>query len=93
MSGLKFEWDSDKALSNASKHDVTFEEAASIFGDPLALTFADPDHAIGERRWLTFGLSQIGRVLLVVYTERGHSIRIISARKATRHERETYANG
>lgn len=93
MFGLKFQWDDSKALLNADKHGVTFEEAASVFGDALALTFVDPDHSIGEIRWLTFGLSREGRILAVVYAERGHAIRIISARRATRHERETYAHG
>lgn len=90
---LKFEWDDAKAQANLAKHGVSFEEAASVFGDPLTLTFPDPDHSIGERRWLTFGVSQTGRVLVVVHTDRGRSIRIISARKATRHERGIYEHG
>jgi hypothetical protein len=56
---LKFEWDDAKAQSNLAKHGVSFEEAASVFGDPLALTFPDPDHSIGEKRWLTFGVSDL----------------------------------
>lgn len=87
---LKFEWDDAKAQANLAKHGVSFEEAASVFGDPLALTFPDPDHSIGEKRWLTFGVSQTDRLLMVVNIERSHSIRIISARKATRHERGIY---
>jgi uncharacterized DUF497 family protein len=87
---LKFEWDEAKARSNLAKHGVSFEEAASVFGDPLALTFPDPDHSLGEKRWLTFGVSQSGRLLVVAHTERGRAIRIISARKATRHERGIY---
>ena len=87
---LKFEWDETKAQANRAKHGVSFEEAASVFGDPLALTFPDPDHSVGEKRWLTFGVSQAGRLLLVTHTERGRAIRIISARKATRYERGIY---
>lgn len=87
---LRFEWDEVKAVTNAGKHGVSFEEAASVFLDPLAYTFDDPDHSIGEQRLLTFGLSQSGRLLAVVHTERDRAIRIISARKATRHERGIY---
>jgi uncharacterized DUF497 family protein len=90
---LKFEWDDAKAQTNLAKHSVSFEEAASVFGDPLALTFPDPDHSVGEKRWLTFGVSQSDRVLVVVHTDRGRSIRIISARKTTRHERGIYEHG
>ena len=90
---LKFEWDDAKAQANLAKHGVPFEEAASIFGDPLALTFIDPDHSIDEKRWLTFGVSHTGRLLVVAHTERRRSIRIISARKATRHERGIYEHG
>lgn len=90
---LKFEWDHTKAQSNLTKHGVSFEESASVFGDPLALTFSDPDHAIGEKRWLTFGVSSSGRLLVIAHAERGRSIRIISARKATRHERGIYEHG
>lgn len=75
---LKFEWDDAKAQANVAKHGVSFEEAATVFGDPLALTFHDPDHSVGEKRWLTFGVSQTDRLLVVVHTERGRSIRIIS---------------
>ena len=90
---LKFEWDDAKAQVNLAKHGVSFEEAASVLGDPLALTFPDPDHSLGEKRWLTFGVSQSGRLLVVAHTERGRAIRIISARKATRHERGIYEHG
>ena len=90
---LRFEWGRTKAERNLQKHKVSFEEAASIFGDPLALTFSDPDHSIEERRWLTFGISNDGQLLVVVHAEKGRSIRIISARKATRHEREIYEQG
>lgn len=87
---LKFEWDPEKAEANFAKHGVSFEEAATIFSDALALTFNDPDHSIGEHRMLTFGVSQNDRLLSVAHTERGRTIRIISARKATRHERGIY---
>ena len=90
---LKFEWDEAKAQANLTTHGVSFEEAASVFGDPLALTFPDPDHSVGEKRWLTFGVSQTDRLPVVAHTDRGRSIRIISARKATRHERGIYEHG
>lgn len=90
---LKFEWDEVKAVTNAAKHGVSFEEAASVFGDPLAYTFEDPNHSLGEKRLLTFGVSHEDQLLVVVHTERRQSIRIISARKATRHERGIYEQG
>lgn len=90
---LRFEWDEAKAGVNLSKHGVSFEEAATVFGDALALTFPDPDHSVGERRWLTIGLSTKGRVLVVVHIEKGRTLRIISARKATRYEREIHEEG
>ena len=68
---LKFEWDNAKAQSNLAKHEVSFEEAASAFGDSQALTFPDPDHSIGEKRWLTFGVSYSDRLLVVAHAERG----------------------
>ena len=86
----RVEWDEAKAATNVGKHRVPFEEAASVFEDPLAYTFHDPDHSIGERRMVTFGYSRVGRLLAVVHAERGRSIRIISARRATRHERGIY---
>ncbi len=87
---MDFEIDPKKAAVNLKKHRVSFEEAASVFGDPLALTFADPDHSIGEDRWLMFGQSQRARILAVVYTLRRGRYRIISGRLATRHERRIY---
>lgn len=86
----RYEWDETKAVANLRKHGVPFEEAASVFSDPLAYTFGDPDHSVGEQRLLTFGFSKSGRLLAVVHAERGRAIRIISARKATRHERGIY---
>jgi uncharacterized protein len=86
----RFEWDPDKAAANLAKHGVSLEEAASVFNDPLAYTFPDPDHSVGEYRQLTFGMSMAGRVLAVISTERGRAIRLICARKTTRHERGIY---
>jgi uncharacterized protein len=76
---MEFEDDPAKAASNLKKHKVSFEEAASVFGDPMAYTFADPDHSLGEERWLMFGLSRMGRILAVIYTHRRRRYRIISA--------------
>ena len=90
---LRFDWDEAKAASNLVKHGVSFEEAATVFGDPLALTLDDPDHSADEPRFLTFGVSSRRRVLLVVNMERGRMLRIISARKATKHERIIYEKG
>jgi uncharacterized protein len=87
---MEFENDPTKASRNFKKHKVSFEEAASVFGDPMAYTFADPDHSVGEERWLTFGLSRSKRLLAVIYTSRKGKYRIISARLATRHERKIY---
>lgn len=87
---MEFEADPDKAAKNIKKHKVSFAEAASVFGDPMAYTFADPDHSIGEERWLTFGLSRMGRVLAIVYTEHKGKVHLISARVATKHERKFY---
>lgn len=90
---LKFAWDRAKAAANREKHGVSFEEAASIFSDDFSITFPDPDHSSGEHRWLTFGISLRNRLLVVVHTDRDRTIRIISARKATRHERGIYEHG
>ncbi len=87
---MEFEADPVKAAQNFKKHKVSFEEAASIFGDSMELTFPDPDHSIGEMRWLSFGMSSRGRVLAVIYTERRGKMRLVSARLATKHERKTY---
>ena len=82
----RFEWDETKAATNLRKHSVSFEEAVSVFLDALAYTFTNPDHSVGEQRLLAFGFSQFGHLLAIVHAERGRAIRIISARKATRHE-------
>jgi uncharacterized protein len=85
-----FEWDPDKAASNQRKHGVSFHEAATVFGDPLSVTYYDPEHSHAEHRYLTVGTSQRGRLLIVAHTDRGDHVRIISARKLTRRERKTY---
>lgn len=90
---MHFEWDHKKAAANARKHGVTFEEAATVFGDPLALTFDDPDHSSGEHRMLTFGVAAYGSLIVVAHTERRGSVRIISARRATAAERKIYEQG
>ena len=90
---MEFEIDPAKAAINVKKHKVSFEEAASVFGDPMAYTFADPDHSIGEERWLIFGQSRMARIPAIIYTHRRGKYRIISARLATRHERKTYEEG
>ncbi|HHW77554.1 MAG TPA: BrnT family toxin [Xanthomonadaceae bacterium] len=90
---MEFEWDNRKAASNLKKHGVSFHEAASVFGDPLALTFDDPDHSIGEHRLLTFGTTRTGKLVIVSHTEREGSMRIISARLMQKHEREIYEKG
>lgn len=87
---MEFEWDPEKAARNDRKHGVTFREAASVFGDPLATTVADPDHSEYEDRFLTVGRSNYGRMLIVAHTDRGDSVRIINARELTRAERKGY---
>ena len=90
---MKIEWDLRKAKSNLKKHRVSFEEAATALGDPMAATGTDPDHSIIEERYVTFGVSQKGRLLVVSHTEKGEAIRIISARKASKGEQEIYEEG
>jgi uncharacterized DUF497 family protein len=90
---MEFEWDEEKSIVNLKKHGVPFHEAATVFGDPLAITFSDPDHSIGEHRSLTFRLSIKRRLLIVAHTERHGKTRIINARQATRHERIIYEDG
>ncbi len=87
---MNFEWDPGKARKNRRKHRVAFEEAAAIFGDPLALTYPDPDHSNSEERFISVGMSSGKRVLIVAHTERGEKIRIISARQTTKLERKHY---
>ncbi len=87
---MDFDWYDPKAASNLGKHGSSFEEAASVFLDQLAVTGSDPDHSIGEARYITFGLSRLGRLLTVSHTYRPGGIRIISARRVTRSERKLY---
>jgi len=90
---MKFERDPKKARSNQRKHKVSFEEAATAMSDPMATTGADPDHSIGEFRYITFGISERGRLLVVAHTEQSDSIRMISARLARKGERKIYEEG
>jgi uncharacterized DUF497 family protein len=90
---MQFEWDPKKARSNFRKHKVSFEEAATAITDPMAATGADPDHSVGEFRYITFGISKRGRLLVVAHTEERDSIRIISARLARKRERNIYEEG
>lgn len=90
---LQFEWDPEKDAQNLAKHGVSFEEASSVFGDPLALTIGDPDHSHDEERFLTTGSSFRQRVIIVAHTDRADRIRIISAREVTATERQIYEEG
>lgn len=90
---LQFDWDPTKAEDNLEKHGVGFPEAASVFGDPLSLTIADPSHSEGEERFVTLGLTAWGKLVVVCHVDRGSEIRIISARPATSRERREYERG
>ena len=87
---MEFEWDREKAAQNQEKHEISFDEAVTIFHDPLAATFDDPDHSTGERRFVTVGYSSQNRLIVVAHTERSETIRIISARLATPQERKRH---
>ena len=87
---MNFEWDPEKAERNLAKHGVTFAEASTAFGDPLSITIPDPRHSIDEERHVLFGMSERGRFLAVVHTDRAGTTRLISARMMTRHERAQY---
>jgi uncharacterized protein len=87
---MEFEWDPKKAVRNLHKHGVSFEEAATVFEDPLATYYEDPDHSITERRHLTIGKSANGRLIHVAFANRAERIRIIQARKLTKNERRQY---
>jgi len=87
---LGFEWDEAKAKANLKKHRVGFDEGTTVFTDPFSITIHDPDHSADEQRYVDIGSSDKGRVLVVVYTERGSNIRIVSCRKATPSERKLY---
>ena len=90
---LRFEWNRKKALLNIRKHGITFEEASTVFGDSLSLSIPDPYHSIGEDRFITIGTSAKGRLVVVVHTDRHDIIRIISARRAAKNERNQYELG
>lgn len=90
MGELEIIWDPGKAAANKLKHKVSFEEAATVFLDPLEITFPDPDHSRTEFRFLTIGETETRRIIIVSYIERAGKIRLISARKPTRHERRFY---
>jgi hypothetical protein len=85
-----FEWDDDKAILNLAKHGVAFEEAVTVFDDPLAATVPDPDHSVGEERWWTMGISSRQRLLVVWHTDREEVARLIGARPAYPSERRRY---
>lgn len=87
---MEFEWNPEKEQANSEKHGVDFAEAATVFGDPLELTIADPDHSVGEFRYLSMGRSSLNRILVVSYIERHERIRIVSARIASPKERRQY---
>ena len=87
---MEFEWEPPKATANVRKHGITFDEAATVFLDELAASGSDPDHSVGESRYVTFGVSSLGRLLVVSHTHRSGAIRIINARRVTRAERKIY---
>lgn len=90
---MKFDWDQTKAAANVSKHAVSFDEAKTVFDDPLYVDFYNPDHSLNEHRYIIIGESEQGRVLMVSYTEIGDAIRIISSRELTPAERKQYEEG
>jgi uncharacterized DUF497 family protein len=87
---MRFVWDEKKAASNLIKHGLSFEQAGTVFGDPLSDTFPDADHSLEEQRFIIIGATESGRILVVAHTDDGELVRIISAREATREERESY---
>lgn len=89
---IRFQWDPEKAARNATEHHVTFEEAATVFQDPLAFIFDDEEHSVDEHREIIIGHSKRNRLVVVAFTEREDVIRVISARNADRQEREDYEN-
>lgn len=90
---MEFEWNPDKAAINLRKHDISFQEAATVFDDSLSVTFPDPDHSVGENRYVMIGMYSLGQLLVVSHTDRESRTRIISARKATRQEKRFYEEG
>lgn len=87
---MEFEWNPNKAAINLKKHNISFQEVTTVFDDPLSVTFPDPDHSIGENRYVIIGMSGAGQLLVVCHTDREDQTRIISARRATRQERRFY---
>jgi uncharacterized DUF497 family protein len=87
---VNFEWDAEKAAANLEKHKVSFHDAPTVFTDSLSTTFPDPGHSEGERRFITIGASQSGALLVIAHTEQDDTIRLISARRVTGHERKFY---
>ncbi|MCL1470681.1 BrnT family toxin [Argonema antarcticum] len=90
---MEFEWNPDKAILNFEKHSVSFQEAATVFNDPLSVTFPDLNHSIGESRYVIIGISRFGQLLIVAHTDRAEKVQIISDRKATRQEKRFYEQG
>ena len=90
---MNFAWEPRKAAANLRKHGLAFGEAATVFRDTLSVTGSDPDHSVGENRFITFGISNSGKLIVVSHTDDGLTIRIISARLATRQERKIYEEG
>ena len=93
MATARFEWDPENAERNFAKHGVSFDEATSAFGDPLSVTIFDPDHSDHEHRFILMGQTDAGRLLVVVHTDTDQTVRIISARLATKRERSDYELG
>lgn len=87
---MRFEWDREKATKNLRKHRVSFDEALTVFYDPLSATFTDAGHSIGEERFITIGFSAHEQLLVVCHIDKGNTIRIVSARRATAHERKRH---
>jgi uncharacterized protein len=87
---MRFEWDEKKAARNLVKHNISFEEAITVFGDPLSDTFPDPDHSLNEHRFIIIGASESGKILVVSHTDDEQIVRIISAREVTYGERKSY---
>lgn len=90
---MQFEWDPRKADINQQKHGISFRESTTVFNDSLSITFPDPEHSIGESRYVIIGMSKLGQLIVVSHTDRDNQTRIISARKATRQERNFYEEG
>lgn len=90
---MEFEWNPDKAVINLRKHNISFQEATTVFDDSLSVTFPDPEHSIEEDRYVIIGMSRLGQLLVVSHTDRENRTRIISARIATRQERRFYEEG